>query len=92
VTRTPPNSNSAILWARHIGIGGRAKFLSRFRLFFRFSSAHKAILYAWVNDETTLRKEGSSSDPYSVFKKRLKEGNPPDDWEALFRKSKALKY
>ena len=70
----------------------RAKFLSRFRLFFRFSSTRKAIVYAWVNDDTTLRKAGAHSDPYSVFTKRLKEGNPPDDWEALFRKSKALKY
>ena len=63
----------------------RAKFLGRFRLFFRFSSAHRAIVYAWVNDETTLRKAGSSSDPYAVFSKRLREGNPPDSWEDLFR-------
>ncbi len=34
----------------------RAKFLGRFRLFYRFSSAHKAIIYAWVNDESTLEK------------------------------------
>src|SRR5438045_3148152 len=34
----------------------RAKFLGRFRLFYRFSSAHKAVVYAWVNDENTLRK------------------------------------
>src|SRR3954469_18995348 len=31
----------------------RAKFLQRFRLFFRFSSAHRVIIYAWVNDENT---------------------------------------
>ncbi len=29
----------------------RAKFLQRFRLFFRFSTASKIIIYAWVNDE-----------------------------------------
>ena len=34
----------------------RAKFLGRFRLFYRFSAAHKAIVYAWVNDETTSAK------------------------------------
>jgi hypothetical protein len=34
----------------------RAKFLGRFRLFYRFSTAHKAIVYAWVIDETTLAK------------------------------------
>jgi toxin YhaV len=67
----------------------RARFLSRFRLFFRFSSAHKAIVYAWVNDETTLRKAGAQTDPYAVFKKRLQEGNPPDAWDALFREAKS---
>ena len=50
----------------------RAKFLGRFRLFFRFSSAHKAIVYAWVNDETPLRKAGSQSDHYTVFANRLR--------------------
>ena len=63
----------------------RAKFLGRFRLFFRFSTAHKAIVYAWVNDETTLRKAGSKTDPYALFTKRLQEGDPPDHWEDLFR-------
>src|SRR5690242_1856510 len=29
----------------------RAKFLGRFRLFFRFDSRSKVIVYAWVNDE-----------------------------------------
>jgi toxin YhaV len=65
----------------------RAKFLGRFRLFFRFSSVHKAIVYAWVNDEATLRKAGSRTDPYAVFEKRLRHGNPPDDWDDLFRKA-----
>src|SRR5712692_7707870 len=67
----------------------RAKFLGRFRLFFRFSSTHKAIVYAWVNDETTLRKAGARSDPYAVFTKRLQEGNPPDNWDALLREAEA---
>ena len=61
----------------------RAKFLGRFRLFFRFSSMHKAIVYAWVNDETTLRKAGARSDPYAAFSRQLREGNPPDGWEDL---------
>jgi toxin YhaV len=63
----------------------RAKFLGRFRLFYRFSSVHRAIVYAWVNDESTLRKAGSRTDPYAIFNKRLREGNPPDDWDDLFR-------
>ena len=65
----------------------RAKFLGRFRLFYRFSSFHKAFVYAWVNDESTLRKAGSRTDPYLIFEKRLREGNPPDDWDDLFRKA-----
>src|SRR5580700_7804138 len=64
-----------------------AKFLGRFRLFYRFSTAHKAIVYAWVNDETTLRKAGSRTDPYAIFHKRLRGGDPPDDWDDLFRKA-----
>jgi toxin YhaV len=63
----------------------RAKFLGRFRLFFRYSSAHKAIVYAWLNDESTLRKAGSRSDPYVVFQRRLSRGDPPDDWDVLMR-------
>jgi toxin YhaV len=59
--------------------------LGRFRFFFRFSSGHRAIIYAWVNDENTLCKAGSRNDPYEVFATRLREGNPPDDWDGLFR-------
>ncbi len=65
----------------------RAKFLGRFRLFFRFSSAHRVIIYAWVNDERTLRKEGSRSDPYATFVRRLMSGDPPDSWDDLIRES-----
>lgn len=45
----------------------RAKIGRRFRLFFRFDSKARIIIYAWVNDENTLRSSGSKSDPYSVF-------------------------
>lgn len=61
----------------------RAKFLQRFRLFFRFDSASGIIIYAWVNDENTLRKAGSKTDPYAVFSRRLDEGDPPDQWDEL---------
>jgi toxin YhaV len=61
----------------------RAKFHGRFRLFFRYSSREKIIIYAWINDENTLRKAGSRSDPYEVFKQRLKRGDPPDGWDDL---------
>lgn len=61
----------------------RAKFLQRFRLFFRFDSTSRIIIYAWVNDENTLRKAGARTDPYAVFARRLGEGNPPDRWDEL---------
>jgi toxin YhaV len=67
----------------------RAKFLGRFRLFYRFSTAQKAVVYAWVNDEATLRKAGSRTDPYAIFNKRLRDGDPPDDWDDLFRRAEA---
>lgn len=62
----------------------RAKFGNgRYRLFFQFSSTEKAIIYAWVNDEETLRTYGSKTDAYAVFAAMLANGNPPDTWEDL---------
>lgn len=67
----------------------RAKIGRRFRLFFRYDSKAKVIVFAWVNDEQTLRSAGSKSDPYAVFEKMLGRGNPPDDWAALVVASQA---
>ncbi len=61
----------------------RAKIGRRFRLFFRFDSKARIIVFAWVNDEHTLRSSGSRSDPYAVFQKMLQRGHPPNDWAAL---------
>lgn len=55
----------------------------RFRLFFRYSSSARVIVFAWVNDENTLRTYGAKSDAYAVFRKMLDGGNPPNDWAAL---------
>ena len=66
----------------------RAKVGRRFCLFFRFDSKTKIIIFAWVNDENTLRSSGSKTDPYAVFQKMLQRGNPPDDWAALVSASK----
>ena len=42
--------------------------LPRYRLFFQFrSEAPKTIIYAWLNDERTLRKAGDKNDVYAVF-------------------------
>tara|TARA_B100001105_G_scaffold87017_1_gene69006 strand:+ start:110 stop:565 length:456 start_codon:yes stop_codon:yes gene_type:complete len=65
----------------------RAKVGRRFRLFFRYDSKSKVIVYAWVNDEQTLRSTGSKTDPYAVFEKMLGRGTPPDDWASLVRAS-----
>lgn len=59
----------------------RAKIGRRFRLFFRYDSRSKVIVYAWGNDENTLQSAGRKSDPYAVFEKMLGRGNPPDDWD-----------
>lgn len=62
----------------------RAKFgRGRFRLFYRYSSTHKTIIFAWVNDSETLRTYGSKTDAYVVFKGMLDDGRPPDDWDKL---------
>jgi toxin YhaV len=68
----------------------RAKFSGRFRLFFRYDSRAKIIVYAWVNDQRTLRQSGGKNDPYEVFKRLLKSGNPPNDWAALVKKARPL--
>ena len=68
----------------------RAKFHVRYRLFFRFSTKHKMIIYVWVNDEKSLRKAGSKTDPYSVFRSMLDSGNPPQNFERLLQRSKQL--
>jgi toxin YhaV len=58
-------------------------------LFFRFDSKSRVIIFAWINDEHTLRAAGSKNDPYVVFQRMLGRGHPPDDWAALLSASKA---
>ena len=67
----------------------RAKIGQRFRLFFRFDSKSRVIIFAWINDEHTLRAAGSKNDPYVVCQRMLGRGHPPDDWAALLSASKA---
>lgn len=69
----------------------RAKFGNgRYRLFFRYDSAARIIVFAWVNDEDSLRTYGSRSDAYAVFRGMLDGGDPPDDWPALLRASRPV--
>lgn len=69
----------------------RAKFHQRYRLFFRFSTKDRVIVYVWVNDEFTLRKAGSKTDAYAVFKSMLNAGDPPRSLEALVKRAKELR-
>lgn len=67
----------------------RAKIGQRFRLFFRFDSKTKIIIYAWVNDDKTLRASGSQNDPYVVFQRMLNRGYPPKTWNDLKAESRS---
>lgn len=67
----------------------RAKFFQQYRLFYRFDSRAKIIVFAWVNDETSLRAYGNTSDAYAVFARMLASGNPPDDFPALLKEADA---
>ena len=69
----------------------RAKFFQQYRLFFRYHASSKIIVYAWVNDASTLRAYESKNDAYRVFRRVLDSGNPPDDWETLLVEAKRAK-
>lgn len=64
---------------------------SRMRLFFKFSASKKVIVYAWLNDAKTLRKQGGTTDVYAVFQGMLKAGNPPDNFDALLQQASSGK-
>ena len=67
----------------------RAKFFQQYRLFFRFHSQSRIIVYAWVNDEASKRAYSSKTDAYRVFERMLASGRPPNDWNALLAQAKA---
>ena len=74
----------------------------RYRLFFRVRSVEKICVYAWLNDENTLRKDGGKTDVYVVFRHLLDSGIIPSKfiellqrsryWDELEKKHPALKY
>ena len=66
----------------------RAVFFQQYRLFFRYHTAKKIIVFVWVNDEGTLRAYESKDDAYRIFKKMLESGHPPSDWEQLLIEAK----
>lgn len=63
--------------------------LDRYRLFFRFASSPiKVIVYVWFNDDSTLRKAGSKTDVYAVFRRMLLRGEVPGSIAGLLTESK----
>ena len=96
ITRDVPSDPGAAQFRQGGRLGAeytgwfRAKFHRRFRLFFRFDSRRKAIVFGWMNDEGGLRKEGARTDPYSVFRRMLQRGAPPASFEELLRESHGL--
>lgn len=69
----------------------RARFGNgRYRLFFRYDSTARIIVFAWINDDNSLRTYGSKTDAYAVFRGMLDGGDPPDDWPALVRASRPM--
>jgi len=39
------------------------------------------------NRRNNTRKVGARTNPYAIFNIRLRDGDPPDDWDDLFRKA-----
>lgn len=70
----------------------RAKFRGRYRLFYMFLSAKTLICYLWFNDESTLRKSGSTNDPYNIIRQilGLKKKDPVE--KVSEKKQPFLKY
>jgi toxin YhaV len=57
----------------------------RYRIFWTFTSRHKVIIFLSINDDTTLRKEGSTRDPYEVFRRLLRQGRIGADFQANYQ-------
>jgi len=56
----------------------------RYRLFYQFRSAiPQTIIYAWLNDDATLRKAGAKTDAYAVFLRMLQSGKMPSSFAEL---------
>lgn len=61
----------------------RATFAQQYRIFFRYNSDYRVIIFSWFNDNETLRAYGSKTDAYKEFAKMLEKGKPPTDFDEL---------
>lgn len=64
---------------------------NRYRLFFKCTTESNSIILAWLNDDKTLRKAGAKTDVYTVFKKKLANGEVPSDITSLLSDSSKVK-
>jgi ribosome maturation protein Sdo1 len=44
-----------------------------------------------MSDERALRKAGSTTDPYRVFRELLEAGDPPNTMEQLIQRARELR-
>ena len=57
---------------------------ARYRLLWVFSTTEKFILFTYLNDGATIRKEGAATDPYSVYEQMVKRGEIGDDFDTAY--------
>jgi toxin YhaV len=58
----------------------------RYRLFWTFSEQLKVIIFLYMNDSASLRKEGDRSDPYNLFSGMVRRGEIGEDFEENYRR------
>jgi toxin YhaV len=56
-------------------------------LFFKFTTAQKSIVHGWLNDQSTLRKDGDRNDVYAVLARMLNSGTVPGSLGQLLQSS-----
>ena len=59
----------------------------RYRLFFQFSSPSHELVFAWLNDERSIRRAGHKNDVYAVFARLLASGTIPTEYRLLREQS-----
>lgn len=80
----PQDPNRADFWLRReLGHFRRVKghgLPDRHRLFYVFSKRARTVIVLYLNDSSTLRKEGSKTDPYEVFRQLVAKGKIGKDF------------
>jgi len=61
----------------------------RHRMFYVFMHQSKTIIFLYLNDSDTLRKDGAKTDPYEVFKNLVESKNIGKDFDANLKQWKA---